>query len=248
MSERVFLRLISESGEISGPESAAGAIGRKTPVCVVIESSNVNSPDVLRQLGQAADGDEAAWSCLLDEHREHLRRMVQLRMDQRMRGRVDASDVIQEALLAAWSELPGYILNQRAPFGLWLRSIAGNKLLELHRRHLGTEMRDARREISLFRPSPSGALSEALAARLVGSDSRPSRAAVRIENKARLKLALDRLDQTDREVLALRHFEQLSNEESAHLLGIAESAASKRYLRALVRLRSILSSGGEGQV
>ena len=124
------------------------------------------------------------------------------------------------------------------PFFLWLRGIAGNKLLELHRHHLGTPMRDAGREVSLYRGALPEASSAALAARLLGRLTRPSEAAIRAEAKLRLQEALNAMDPIDREVLALRHFEQLTNAEAAQVLGITEAAAGKRYIRALERLAS----------
>src|SRR5262249_8246146 len=148
---------------------------------------------------------------------------------------------LQEVYLAAAQHLPDYLGQSAMPFFLWLRGIAGHKLLELHRRHLGTPMRDARREVSLHRGALPGATSAALAAQLLGHTTRPSEAAVRAEAKVRLQEALNGMDPLDREVLALRHFEQLTNAESARVLQIREAAAGKRYLRALERLREILA-------
>src|SRR5262249_44445431 len=128
------------------------------------------------------------------------------------------------------------------PFFLWLRGVAGNKLLELHRHHLGTQMRDAGREVSLYRGTLPETTSAALAAQLLGHTTRPSENAVRAEVKVRLQEALTRMDAIDREVLALRHFEHLSNAEAAQVLGIQEKAAGKRYLRALKRLKEILAA------
>src|SRR5205807_7054554 len=127
--------------------------------------------------------------------------------------------------------------------------LTGQKLLELHRHHLGTHMRDASREVSLYRGAVPETSSAALADQLLGRDPRPSEAAVRAEMKLRLEEALNTLEPLDREVLALRHFEQLSNTETAQVLGLATSAASKRYLRALKRLKEILASmpGGLGE-
>jgi RNA polymerase sigma-70 factor (ECF subfamily) len=167
--------------------------------------------------------------------------MVAFRLDPRLQGRVDPSDVIQEVSLAAARSLPDYVDQPGIPFFLWLRGIAGNKLLELHRHHLGTPMRDARREVSLYRASMPEATSAALAARLMGRLSRPSEAAIRAEVKIRLQEALNQMDPVDREVLALRHFEHLTNAEAAEVLGIRDGAAGKRYLRALERLRDILA-------
>jgi RNA polymerase sigma-70 factor (ECF subfamily) len=128
------------------------------------------------------------------------------------------------------------------PFFLWLRGIAANKLRELHRRHLGTQMRDAGREVALHRGGLPETTSAALAAQLLGHATRPSEAAVRAEVKVRLQEALNRMDPIDREVLALRHFEHLSPAEAARVLGIKEKAAGMRYVRALRRLKEILAA------
>jgi RNA polymerase sigma-70 factor (ECF subfamily) len=176
--------------------------------------------------------------------------MVALRLDQRLQGRIDPSDVLQEAFLDASVQLADYLRQPKMPFFMWLRAITGNKLLALHRQHLGTQMRDAGREISLYRGALPGTSSAALAAQLLGHDTRPSEAAMRAEMKIRLQEALNSMDPLDREVLALRHFEQLSTAETAALLGIKEGAAGKRYIRALKKLKAILLSmpGGMGEV
>src|SRR5262249_3019249 len=126
------------------------------------------------------------------------------------------------------------------PFFLWLRFLAGQKLMTLHRRHLGAKMRDPNREVSLYRGSLPEASSAALAAQLLGHDTRPSEAAARAEVKIPLQEALNIMDALDREVLALRHFEQLTRAEIAEVLDISEAAASKRYIRALKKLKEIL--------
>ncbi len=203
-------------------------------------SATGNSAETDRLLQQAAQGDAQLWGALLEHHRQRLRRMVALRLDQRLQGRLDASDVLQEAFLDASARLPEYVRQPTMPFFLWLRFLTGQKLLELHRQHLGTQMRDVGREVSLYRGALPQASSAALAAQLVGHDTRPSEAAIRAERKLRLQEALNSLDPLDREVLALRHFEQLSNAEAAQVLGLQTSAASKRYLRALKRLKEIL--------
>src|SRR5262245_50839008 len=168
--------------------------------------------------------------------------MVAFRLDQRLQGRIDPSDVIQEAYLEAAQHLAEYLQQPRTPFFLWLRGITGNKLLELHRHHLGTQMRDARREISLHRGALPETTSADLADHLVGHSTHPSDAAIRAEVKARLQEALDQMNPLDREVLVLRHFEQLTPAETAEVLGIKEKAAGMRYLRALKRLKEILTS------
>jgi RNA polymerase sigma-70 factor, ECF subfamily len=201
-----------------------------------------SSSDTNRLLRRAADGDQESWVALLTRHAERLRRMVAFRLDQRLQGRIDPSDVIQETHLEAWTHLADYLRDPSLPFFLWLRGIAGNKMRELHRHHLGTQMRDAGREVSLYRGTMPETTSAALAAQLLGRMTGPSEAAVRAEVKVRLQEALNSMDPLDREVLALRHFEQLSPMETAQVLGIKEKAAGMRYVRALRRLKDILTA------
>jgi RNA polymerase sigma-70 factor (ECF subfamily) len=203
-----------------------------------------NSIETDRLLRQAAAGAVPEWGALLERHRKRLRRMVVLRFDQRLQGRLDPGDVIQKAFLEASARLAEYLQKPAMPFFLWLRFLTAQKLMELHRHHLGTKMRDAAREISLYRGALPVASSAVLAAQLVGRDTRPSEAAARAERKLRLQEALNRMDPVDREVLALRHFEQLNNAETAEVLGLQESAASKRYVRALKKLKDILTDPG----
>ena len=192
--------------------------------------------DLESTLARAAAGDAAGWHELVDRHHDRLRRMVALRLDPRLRGRVDPSDVLQETYFDAARRLPAYLAEPPLPFFLWLRQLAGTHLAKAHRSHLGTRGRDVRREVALGGGVPE-ASSAALADGLLGRDARPSEAAVRAELRDRLTAAIDRLDPVDREVLALRHFEQLSNAEVAAVLGLTVAAASKRYVRALERLR-----------
>jgi RNA polymerase sigma-70 factor (ECF subfamily) len=175
--------------------------------------------------------------------------MLALRLDHRLQGRIDPSDVIQETYLEATERKDEYFRQQGMPFYLWLRFLAGQRLMILHRRHLGAQARDAGREVSLVRGAMPEASSAALAAHLLGRECRPSQVAIRAEIKLRLQEALNEKEPLDREVLALRHFEQLSNGEVARVLEIHEAAASKRYIRALKKLRAILASrpGGLGE-
>ena len=203
----------------------------------------------LEPLRRAAEGDQAAWAELLGRHRNRLRRMVALRLDRRLLGRIDPSDVLQEASLEAARALPRYLERPELPFYLWLRWLTGMTLQALHRKHLGVGARDAAREVRIYDGPLPGATSAALAAQLLGHDTRPSVAAARAERKLRLQEALDALDPIDREVLVLRHFEELTAEETARVIGIERSAASKRYMRALKRLKDAISAspdGGEG--
>jgi RNA polymerase sigma-70 factor (ECF subfamily) len=190
----------------------------------------------------ASQGDEGSWQALVSESRQRLRRMVAFRLDQRLQGRIDPSDVLQDAYLEAWQDLGAYLRVPSVPFFLWLRGIAGNKLRELHRHHLGTQMRDPRREVSIYDGALPETTTTALAAGLLGNLTHASEEAIRLELRLRLQDALNAMDPLDREVLALRHFEQLSPAETAQVLGIKEKAAGMRYVRALRRLREILKS------
>lgn len=174
--------------------------------------------------------------------------MIALRMNQRLRSRLDASDVIQETFLDATAGLAQYAQRAEMPFFLWLRWLAGIKLTTLHRKHLGCQNRDAAREVSVEQAVP-GASSAALAAQLLGRQTSPSEVAMRSERKARIQEVLDEMDPVDREVLVLRHFEELKNSEAAAVLGLQEAAASKRYIRALRRLQDELRAmpGGSGE-
>jgi RNA polymerase sigma-70 factor (ECF subfamily) len=210
------------------------------------DATSENPSDVGRLLDRAAAGDPEAWRALFDRDRQRLRRMVALRMDRRLQGRIDPSDVIQDAHIEAMTRLPDYLRQPDLPFFLWLRLIVGQRLTLLHRRHLGAQARDAGREIGLYRGAFPEATSAALAARLLGHLTQPSAAAVRAERKIRIQTALNEMDPLDREVLALRHFEQLSNGEVAQALGLSKSTASKRYVRALQRLKEIMAAGRGG--
>jgi RNA polymerase sigma-70 factor, ECF subfamily len=194
-------------------------------------------------LRRALEGEEPALAALFDGYRERLRRMIRLRLDRRLSGRVDSSDVLQEAYLDMRKRIAEYARNPAAmPFHLWLRLVTGQRLTDIHRFHLGSQMRDAGQEVSLHRgplPQPN---SVSLAAQFLGKMTSASKAAIRAEHKLIVQEALNAMDPIDREVLALRHFEHLSNDETAQVLGLSKSAASNRYIRALKRLKEILSS------
>lgn len=190
---------------------------------------------------RAAEGDQQGWHELVERYRGRLQRMVAVRLDRRMQRRLNASDVVQEAYLEAARHLADYVQDPKMPLYLWLRGITGNKLLELHRHHLGFKMRDARRDVALEGGGGMQTNSGAVAAVLAADNTSPSMAAAREEMRRVLEEALDSLDPLDREVLSLRHFEQLSNAETAQVLNIEPSAASKRYIRALKRLKGVLT-------
>ncbi len=199
-----------------------------------------NALELPALLERAAAQDPVAMGELFELHRDRLRRLVGLRMDHRLQGRIDASDVLQEAFLEYARSLPEYVKKPEAPFYLWLRCITGRKLHALHRRHLGTRMRDAKREVSLQGGALPEASSVSLAAQLLGKFTAPSQAMRRAELQLQVQQALNEMDPVDREVLALRHYEQLNNQETAQVLGLSEAAASIRFIRALRRLKDQL--------
>lgn len=196
----------------------------------------------LRLLERARAGDTVAAGEALVRHQARLRRMVDARLDRRVRGRVDPSDVLQDGFADAVSKLPGYLADPKLPLFLWLRLVVGERLAKVHRDHLGAQVRDASREVSLYRGPMPAASSAALAAHLLGKETSPTQAAVRAERLLKLQEALNSLEPLDREILSLRHFEELTHAEAARVLDIGEAAAAKRYVRALKRLKDLLSA------
>ncbi len=199
-----------------------------------------------------ACANDAARRDLLAEfftrHRERLRSMVHFRLDRRLRARVDPSDILQEAFLEAARRIPEYLAQPSLPVFLWLRGLTAQKLLQVHRFHIDARKRSPRREVS-FRQVLPFATSEVLAENLVRHGPSSGSAARLADLKERLQDALDRMDEKDREVVALRHFEELTSAEAARVLGIEEPAARKRYIRAIRRLRDIIErthGGPEG--
>lgn len=191
-------------------------------------------------IDQAARGEPLAQAKLFGEFEPRLRSMVTMRLDQRLQGKLDTSDVIQEAYIEYSESLPQYVPHPELPFYLWLRTLTIRKLSNLQRHFLGTEARDVNREISNGRGGSVATSCLSLAEFFVGSLTSPSQAVLRLELQARIHDALNDMDSTDREILALRHFEQLSNSEAAQVLQISPTAASNRYIRALGRLRPLL--------
>jgi RNA polymerase sigma-70 factor (ECF subfamily) len=192
-------------------------------------------------LAQALGGDCGALAELFQRHRGRLEQMVRLRLDRRLQGRLDPADVLQEAYLDVARRFREYRANPALPFFLWLRQLTGQKLTDLHRRHLGARMRDAGLEVSLHHGDFPRASSASLADLLLGRLTTASRAALRAETQFRVQEALNAMDPIDREVLVLRHFELLTNDETAQVLGLQPAAASHRHLRALKRLKQIMA-------
>jgi RNA polymerase sigma-70 factor, ECF subfamily len=185
-------------------------------------------------------GDEGALTELFARHRERLRRMIRLRLDRRLQGRIDSSDVLQDAYLEVARRAGEYFAQPTMPPFLWLRFLTSQTLQGLHRHHLKVHMRDAGQEVSLRRRAALEANSACLAEMLLGRLTSPTRAARRAEMQLKLQEILNAMEPLDREVLALRHFEELSNGEVALVLGLSKTAASNRYIRALQRLKERL--------
>lgn len=192
-------------------------------------------------LNQARIGDAAAVEALLTRHREPVRRMIALRLDPAIIQRLDASDVVQDVLLEASRRLGDYLKNPVMPFHLWLRHIAKDHVIDAHRKHHQAAKRGVDRERPLARAGWDEHSSLDLASQLFDQELTPASAAIRQELQKRLEAALDEMNEEDREVLLMRHFEQLGNQEVAQALGLTEAAASMRYLRAIRRLRDLLN-------
>lgn len=201
-----------------------------------------DTPDPNAIAKQLETGGEAALAELFTQYRDRLWRMVHYRLDSRLHGRVDADDVLQEAYVNAVSRVYSFLQDPTRSFFVWLRLVVNQTLVDVHRRHLGSQMRDAGREVTIGGVVCASASSMSMAAFLIGDLTSPSRVAMRNELAARLDEALAGMDKIDREVLVLRHFEELSNKEVAEVLGIEQKAASIRYIRAIARLKDILEA------
>lgn len=197
-------------------------------------------PETQQLLDQARQGEPAAVDRLLDAHRAALRRAIDLRLDPALAGRVDASDVVQDVLLEASQRLSDYLRNPAMPFHLWLRHIARDHIIDAHRRHRLAQRRSLDREQPIVPAALADRSSVELAARFLDGELTPASAAIQHELQQRVREAMTALNDDDREVICMRHFEQLSNQEVALTLGLTEAAASMRYLRALRRLRALL--------
>jgi RNA polymerase sigma-70 factor (ECF subfamily) len=197
------------------------------------------NPDLEALLQRAGQDDPLARQQLLVRHQQRLRQMVAVRMDRRLAARIDPSDVVQETLADALQLLPDYLRDQPLPFYPWLRQLAWKRLAELYRRHVQAQKRSVRREEHRPPALPDESALE-LANRLLARGSSPSARLRREELRGLMQTALAQLPEHDREVLVLRHLEQLTTPEIAAILGISEGAVYTRHLRALERLRSLL--------
>jgi RNA polymerase sigma-70 factor (ECF subfamily) len=201
----------------------------------------ISATEAAGEVGQLQTLGEKAVVQLFERYRSKLARMVVLRLDARVVAKVDVEDVLQDAFVEATRRIRHFLDQPSVPFFVWLRQITGQVLIDVHRRYLGAQMRDVSREVSLDQWGAASTSSAFLVAQLADSLTSPSQFAVRNETVGELRAALSNLGEMDREVLILRHLEELNNNEVAEILGIDKYAASKRYLRALERLRATLS-------
>lgn len=199
------------------------------------------SPNPDPRLERIRSGDRDALAEALEHCRPRLLRMIAFRMDRRAAGRIDPDDVLQEAFLGAAQRCEHLRGDEAGSLYIWLRLITLQSLTDLHRRHLGAQARDAGREARKAAGPAGGSTSLSIAAQLLGRMTSPTQAIRRVELTEQLQSALQQMNEIDREVLALRHFEELSNQEIAEVLNIEEKAASIRYVRALRRLKEVMT-------
>ncbi len=191
-------------------------------------------------LADAKAGDAEAGGHALERHRDALRRMVQMRLDRKVMQRVDVSDVVQDVIIEASRRLEDYLQDPSMPFHLWLRHMARDRIIDMHRRHRVSAKRSVDREQPLVVNAAGDRSTIELVSQLCDAEMTPAAAATMRELAVRFEAAIDQLEEKDREVILMRHFEQLSNQEVAQALGLSEPAASMRYLRAIRRLRELI--------
>ncbi len=191
-------------------------------------------------LTQAGEGNPEAVNQLLDRHRAAVHRLVQVRLDQKVQRRLDVSDVVQDVLVEASSRLQDYLRHPEMAFHLWLRQIAWDHMIDAYRRHRGSAKRSIDREQPLAAPNPEQS-SVMLAAQLCDPQATPAAIAANRELALQVEAAIGRLNEQDREIMTLRHYEHLTNLEVSEVLGVTPAAASMRYLRAVRRLRELLT-------
>ncbi|MFM8734173.1 MAG: sigma-70 family RNA polymerase sigma factor [Pirellulales bacterium] len=206
-------------------------------------SASVESPPTLTLLDRVRQGDADAVNGLLERHRAAIRRMIDQRMDRVIARRVDASDIVQDVMIEANRRLGDYLANPAMPFGLWLRHMARDRLIDAHRRHRVASTRSLDREVPIA--AGDGDASQAdVVGQLADRELTPAAAATWHELERRFAAAVELLDEADRQIVLLKHFEHLSTAEAAEVIGLTKPAAGMRYLRAMRRLRVLLDGGG----
>lgn len=193
-------------------------------------------------INRARDGNSDAVEQLMDRHRDSLRQLIRMRLDRRIQTRVDVSDIVQDVLIEANRRLQTYLADPAMPFHLWVRHIARDRIIDAHRRHRGSARRSTDREQSFAAPAGSDQSSVFLARELKASGKSPATEAIEKELARAVETAIADLDEMDAEVIIMRHYEQLTNQEVARALDLTEPAAGMRYIRAIRRLRDLMQS------
>ena len=196
-------------------------------------------------LTSAKAGDDAAINQLMDRHRNALRRLVSMRMDRKLQRRIDVSDVVQDVLIEANRRLRDYLKNPAMSFHLWLRHIARDRIIDTHRRHRVSAKRSIDREQPVFAPASDDKSAVDLVSQFQDGELTPAAHATQKELAKQVEIAVGKLDETDAEIVVMRHYEHLTNQEVAEVLKLTEPAASMRYLRAMRRLRNLLADESE---
>jgi len=198
------------------------------------------TPKTEELLIDAKAGDEFAINQLMGRHHDSLYRMIRMRLDKRIRNRVGVSDVVQDVLVEASRRLKKYLESPVMPFHLWLRQIAKDRMIDSYRRHRGSAKRSVDREQQMKIPRNADQSSVNLAGRLVDSGITPAVYAMQKELAKQIEASISLLPANDSEIIIMRHFENLTNQEIGKTLGLSEPAASMRYLRAIRRLREVI--------
>ena len=196
-------------------------------------------------IAQAKDGDESAVNQLMDRHRNSLRQLIRMRLDHKIQKRVDVSDVVQDVLVEANRRLQRYLSDPIMPFHLWLRQIAKDRIIDAHRRHRVSAKRSVDREQQLVAPRGYDQSSIQLASMLRDGRLTPAAAALQKEMARKVEQSISKLDEKDCEIIVMRHYEHLTNQEIGQILDLSEPAASMRYLRAIKRLKQVMQDGTE---
>lgn len=202
-------------------------------------------PQTEQLIVQAKGGDASAVNQLMDRHRNSLRQLVRMRLDHKIQKRIDVSDVVQDVLVEANRRLQRYLQEPAMPFHLWLRQIAKDRIIDAHRRHRVSAKRSVDREQQMVAPRGYDQSSIQLASLLGDSRLTPAAAALQKEMARKVEQSISELDEKDCEIIVMRHYEHLSNQDIGQILGLTEPAASMRYLRAIRRLKVILQDGTE---
>jgi len=225
------------------PQSVDGLAVPPPPGPPVDADGTAQPQPTLVLLERVRQGDDDAINGLLARHRDAIRRMIDQRMDRVVQRRVDASDIVQDVLIEANRRIGDYLANPTMPFQLWLRHMARDRLIDAHRRHRVAANRSVDREVSLAVPDGADRSETDLIGQLPGRELTPAAAATWHELEFRFAAAVDQLDEDDRRIVLLRHFEHLSTADAASVLGLSKPAAGMRYLRAMRRLRVLLDGG-----